>query len=221
MADLTSDQEVIVRCDQKGHEWTVSCKDLAEEMRVGEDVLAALEKSNGESTSFIRTYMGCCSTKITDLAEHLRTCVRSFSSHLHPASHFLFALLRATQLAYIDAGLFSDALDIATKVTLAMKHLYPSEHPVISVQLVTFEKLLENVHGEKMPFVFAITTLRNAIAAAKVGFGSGKLSLLKRAHTRLTGCTGSIVELNARALLENLELGFQQYQMHQRLLQSQ
>lgn len=140
-----------------------------------------------------------------DLAEHLRTCVRSLSSHLHPASHFLFALLRATQLAYIDAGLFSDALNIATKVSLAMKHIYPSQHPVSVVQLVTFEKLLENVHGENMPFAFAIATLRNAIEGAEIGFGKG----------------GGSVGRSARELLQNLELGMKQYEIHQRMLEAQ
>lgn len=49
-----------------------------------------------------------------------------------------------------------------------MKHLYPPSHPVAVVQLVTFEKLLENVHGQEMPFPFAIATLRNSIAGAEV-----------------------------------------------------
>lgn len=62
-----------------------------------------------------------------------------------------------------------------------MKHLYPPSHPVAVVQLVTFEKLLENVHGQEMPFPFAIATLRNAIAGAEVGLCAPfTISLLTR-----------------------------------------
>lgn len=49
MPDLTRDDAAEVKCESCGNAWSVSCKDLAEEMRVGQSVLDALEKSNGES----------------------------------------------------------------------------------------------------------------------------------------------------------------------------
>lgn len=50
LPDLSrEDQEVEVKCIVCSQRWTVSCKDQAEELRVGQSVLDALERSSGES----------------------------------------------------------------------------------------------------------------------------------------------------------------------------
>lgn len=48
-ANLETDELQKVKCSKCGFSWDVSGKDLAEELRVGEDVLTAMEKSNGDS----------------------------------------------------------------------------------------------------------------------------------------------------------------------------
>lgn len=56
LPNLEDESEQATVCSKCGHSWNVSGKDLAEEMRVGETVLSALETSNGESQWF-----GCSS----------------------------------------------------------------------------------------------------------------------------------------------------------------
>jgi hypothetical protein len=108
VTDLTNEADQPVHCSKCHDSWTVSGKDLAEQMRVGEATIQSLGKSNGQG-----------------IASHLKTCVAAFSRDLADSSHFLFALLRAAQLAYIDEGLYKDALAVAQRVTPAMALLYP------------------------------------------------------------------------------------------------
>lgn len=90
---------------------------------------------------------------------------------LHPASYFHFQLLRGTQLACIDDGLFSEALTIALKVTSASSWLYPPGHPTTGIQMLTLVKLMQNVDGAVSQAGVALTALKSAVGALQNGFG--------------------------------------------------
>lgn len=95
LPNLEDESEQTTACFKCGYSWNVSGKDLAEEMRVGETVLSALETSNGESE-----WSACLSPTEKDSSlqvSSMQTCPLTFlhvSSHsariciLHPTSSF-------------------------------------------------------------------------------------------------------------------------------------
>lgn len=161
-----------VRCAKCSHSWNVSIKDLEEEMRVGTQVLNSLESSDGQSRSHcLQIELRHELKHITDISSHLLTCLKSLSGHLHPASYFRFQLLRGTQLACIDDGRFAEALHIAHTVTTASAQLYPPNHPLLGIQLLTTAKLMQNVDGAVSQAPLAMAALKNAVGVLRTAYG--------------------------------------------------
>lgn len=121
--------------------------------------------------------------------------IKKWQSVFSPSSHPFYAILLGYQLLMIDSGKFDVALTLSMLVTKGMSLLYPSNHPVPAIQLLTFVKLSENVGISQGTFRSTFAALSTAVAKLSLAFGKESV-VLTEAKQMLADFEGSARQMS-------------------------